>query len=94
MSKVMKTVQVPAHPQEQLDYISCELCSARTLPGQDGWEERIYDVLDVEIQLNQGYSYPGYYSTTATVLDICPKCFREKLMPWFVAQGGTVRTEE
>lgn len=91
--KVMKTVPVPASKREVTDYYKCELCAETTSNHRD-WEDKgPYNVNDPTVTLETGFHYPGDYSTKTTVLDICPKCFVEKLVPWFVAQGGDPREE-
>ena len=90
--KVMKTEPVPATTATVLDYIKCELCD-QTSPRED-WAPRQYEVNEPEVSLSVGRNYPegGYH--TRTVLDICPKCFKEKLIPWFLSQGGKLREVE
>jgi hypothetical protein len=92
--KMMKTISVPATTREALDYIKCELCPTQT--RSDGyWPTNIgYRVDDVEVEYVTGDSYPEGGSTKTVILDICPKCFEEKLVPWFRSQGGVPRVEE
>jgi hypothetical protein len=52
-----------------------------------------YEVNEPEVSLRVGNNYPEGGDINTTVLDICPKCFEEKLVPWFKSQGGTPRVE-
>lgn len=47
-----------------------------------------------EVKLEEGTSYPEGGSYEGFILDICPKCFKDKLIPWFESQGGKVRKTE
>lgn len=53
-----------------------------------------YDVDRPELSLEVGYNYPEDRHTKITILDICPDCFRTKLIPWFESLGGVPRIEE
>lgn len=88
---VTKLIDVPAKTSEVFDHIKCELCGA--VSYKEDWEPDQYQVEEPEVLLREGYHYPEDYSVKRTILDICPKCFREKLIPWFETQGGKVRTE-
>lgn len=96
MSRITEIVVVPEHREERTAHFKCELCPAISSKGRlsASWDKDITVVNETTVQLTTGYSYPGDYSAESVVLDICPKCFTEKLVPWFVAQGGTVRQEE
>ena len=81
--------------------ITCELCNTETPPNglqyttsADWSGGRAFDVSRVEISLKEGKQYPEIDIITTHVLDICPKCFLCKLVPWFESQGGTVRDIE
>lgn len=90
--KVMKTVKVPASTEQVLNYVKCELCGAQS--RNENWSPGQYEVTDPDVTLEEGTHYPEGRSTTTIILDICPKCFKEKLIPWFISQGGTPRESE
>lgn len=90
--RVMKTVTVPERTEERFDYMKCELCE-NTSHDSD-WSPGLYEVTEPEVSLREGSSYPEGDFTKTTYLDICPKCFKEKLIPWFLEQGGAVRESE
>lgn len=87
---VKKQVEIPAKKVDVIDFIKCELCDNQN-PGRDSWETRQYDVSEVTIEYRHGYHYPEGSSTTSIIIDLCPECFTNKLLPWLRAQGGEER---
>jgi hypothetical protein len=87
--RVLRTVPVPATIKQVLDYMKCELCENTS--RSDDWSPSLYEVADPTVSLREGSNYPEGGSTTTVHIDICPNCFKEKLIPWFVAQGGSTR---
>ena len=64
------------------------------LTKHSSWGDGGYLVKETAVYCESGVNYPdGGHSETASV-DICPKCFKEKLMPWLQSQGANVRREE
>ena len=96
--KKMTTREVPAKTETVIDHIKCELCDNTTKHPCGGfgtsWSPAQYEVLDVEVSMSTGSSYPEGGSKETVVLDICPRCFTEKLLPWFQSQGGVPRKED
>lgn len=90
--KVMKTIPVPEKTMQVLDHVKCELCNA--ISSRENWSPRQYEVTEPDITLREGTNYPEGGDIKTTILDICPTCFKEKLIPWFQSQGGTPRVEE
>jgi hypothetical protein len=77
----------------QLDHILCELCGKKSNSSGD-WGTSSYDVNEVDVSHRDGSSYPDGGNSTSCILDICPDCFKTKLVPWFEQQGGKPRYEE
>ena len=48
----------------------------------------------VEVRQRQGVSYPEGGSGTEIEVDLCPTCFKEKLVPWLRSQGATIEEKE
>jgi len=90
--KYMKTVEVPAKPattKEVVDKVLCDLCGKdvnRDLVGASSYE---FDEVTVEIEVKrrEGENYPEGGSGTETIIDVCPECFRGKLVPWVESHG-------
>lgn len=76
--------------------VTCDLCGA-TSKSYD-WTSGVYEVnetdVNVVIKHKSGESYPSGGWGTTSEIDMCPKCFQEKLIPWVKSQGGNVREEE
>jgi hypothetical protein len=71
---------VPENKTTEVVKIDCDLCGEEI--------KRIgYNVNDVEICYTVGTSYPESYSVEKTKVDMCEKCFIEKLIPWLKTQG-------
>lgn len=86
--KHTKTVEVPATTREIVSYVTCDLCGEK-IEGRD-----TYDVNEVEIRYKTGRNYPEGGSGDETSVDMCGKCFEEKLVPWLRSQGVEPRTED
>ena len=91
--KATSRVLVPATTRERVDYIECELCKVKSTRGED-WPQNHFEIAEIRVQLREGYYYSEGGQSTATILDICPACFKSKLVPWFEQLGGKVRSEE
>jgi hypothetical protein len=86
--KHMKTVVIPEKTNQVVDYITCDLCKEKIPKKQS------YMVDKVEVSHRVGEHYPeGGYGTDTSV-DMCGKCFDEKLIPWLRSQNAEPRTEE
>ena len=90
MSRTLKTY-TPT-PRTIIDTVTCDLCGTTT--ADSGWgehrERNSYGAItnDVEVKWRHSYGYSDGGGGTEYVFDICPKCFKERLIPWVVSQGG------
>ncbi len=48
-----------------------------------------YDIENVTIEAETGYSYPDDTSVTTIEFDVCLNCFNEKLRPFIESFGAT-----
>lgn len=85
--KHMKTVQVPATKKQVVEKVTCDLCGAEI-------KRTGYSAEEVEIKHRTGDNYPEGGIGDETSVDMCGKCFDEKLVPWLRSQGAEPRTEE
>lgn len=94
--KVYETVEVPATTREVCTHRSCDLCGI-TSRGED-WRGGTYEVnettVKVEIVGEFGEAYPEGGSKTVYDIDLCPACFRDKLIPALEALGVKVEPRE
>lgn len=71
----------------------CDICGQEE--GTEGWDEDIYEINETEpIKMRVGTSYPETSWGETYKVDICPKCFKGKLIPWLESEGCDVEWEE
>ena len=75
-----------------LESITCDLCGAKSNDSE--WRENSYNSASTTIEMEDDSHYPSGATTTITSFDICPECFRKKLIPWFESQGATPGIKE
>lgn len=75
--------------REVLVETTCDLCPAIAKKGY--WESSSWEVNETEIEITvrqkDGSNSPEGGSGTEFTVDICPSCFKEKLIPWLKSQG-------
>ncbi|HYA43043.1 MAG TPA: hypothetical protein VEF34_17205 [Syntrophobacteraceae bacterium] len=74
--------------------VVCDFCGAET-ENVECWppDSGRYCVNEVTIRLRTGEDYIESSRGKTFTVDMCPKCFVEKLVPWFESQGARVREE-
>jgi len=75
----------------------CDLCGIEV--GGEEWEARsCYEINEteicIEIRQKEGESYPEGGSGTKYEIDMCPKCFKGRFIPWLKSQNATIQEEE
>jgi len=85
--KHMKTVVVPERTSTFVDFVTCDLCGEKVI-------KKGYDVDEVEIRHKVGYIYPDGGSVTEASVDMCGKCFDERLVPWLRSKGAEPHSNE
>ena len=80
--------------------MKCDLCGKPTPkdPRREGvfldsWALG-YDYAETTVECRTGESYPEGSFTETLVFDICPDCFKDKLIPWLASQGAQPRKED
>jgi hypothetical protein len=69
------------------DAIVCDLCK-KEFKG-DEWTDDTYHHIETKVSYNDYESFPDdYYTNEEISMDICPECFKHKLIPWILKQGG------
>lgn len=71
----------------------CDLCKAES-DCEGSWGENYYDRHEVTIELSEGRVYPEGGNTMEYDIDLCPSCFKKKLIKWVKEQGGRVSKKE
>jgi len=94
--KVFKTVEVPATTRQQLISRKCDLCGTESKYAD--WGAGRYEVEETEIKVivscRTGTEYPECGSGTEYEIDLCPKCFKDRLVPWLQSQGAYIKETE
>jgi hypothetical protein len=85
--KHLKTVRYN-YEEKIVDFATCDMCKEKI---QD---TGAYDVNDVRVSHEFGEHYPEDRYTTTVSVDLCGKCFDNRLVPWLKEQGCEVHTEE
>lgn len=75
----------------------CDICH-RSRKGTNRWETGCYEVNETEVKITvhqkEGTSYPDGGSGDELIIDICPECFKEKLVPWVESHGSKIEQKE
>lgn len=89
--KVKETVE-----RERLVETTCDLCGVKAIKGD--WDSSSYSVNEVEVEVkvrqNDGSAYPDSGWGTELKVDICPKCFKETLIPFLREKGAKIEERE
>ncbi len=86
--KHMKIVQVPATEKQIVDKVTCDMCGAQIKQSPS------YDVDEVKVKHRTGCAFPEGGHGIEVGVDMCGKCFDEKLVPWLKEQGIQPQTKE
>ena len=91
MRRYEKRVSQPVE-REVLIETCCDLCGAVAKDGD--WNKSTYEVNEVEIEVTvrqkDGVSYPDGGWGTELLVDMCPTCFKETLMPFLRQKGAKI----
>ena len=81
-----KEVKIPEYTDTKVVKTVCDLCGSEI-------KNPPYHVNSVEVFHDTGTNYPESYDIKKTKVDMCGKCFTEKLIPWLKTQGAEPRQE-
>lgn len=81
-----KVITVPATTRVAHVKTTCDLCGEVIDHYTSG-----YDVDEITIERNEGQRYPEGANMTRYDLDMCPKCWVTKLVPWLEEQKVSLR---
>ncbi len=75
----------------RLKKLVCDLCGKK---GTEGWRSSKWNinetVVEVEVQQRERDNYPDCSWGTEYVIDICPECFKNRLVPWLRSEGAKI----
>ena len=86
-----KETVVPQRVEKRLTHTTCDMCDADVDECVDNF---IYGVDEVTIERSVGSRYPEGTNLEEYKVDLCGKCFAEKLVPWLRSQGAEVRKRD
>lgn len=79
--------------RERIVERSCDLCGAKAKPND--WDAAAFEVQESEVEVlvrrKKGEAYPENGWGSKTIVDICPKCFDENLIPFLRSQGADIK---
>lgn len=85
-----------SYTTQELVKTICDICGAEAKQGE--WRSSLYEINEVEIRVEvrqkEGSDYPEGGWGTHYQADICPNCFKNKLVPWLKSQGCQAKEEE
>jgi hypothetical protein len=79
--------QVPGG--EVRECTDCDLCGRAY--GASGEAAKGFEVAMTEISCQTGYSCPDDSSIELIEVDLCPDCFKGRLIPWLRSQGAKIK---
>lgn len=92
---------VPASTRTVLKKLICDSCKTEaSRPAYEDWASSGWDVQETEIAFKsiikhkEGQSYPGVQYGEQCSVDLCPECFKAKLIPFLESIGVTVEYKE
>lgn len=94
----MKTYEKRTKTYEETILVErkCDLCGS--LAKTSDWGASCYEVNETEISVSikqkEGQQYPECGSGTEYEVDMCPDCFKNKLVPWLRSQGVNAFTKD
>lgn len=97
--KVFEKYTEPAKERTRLASRTCDLCGTQAKNELTReWETSCYEIAEteikVEIRQKEGSNYPEGGWGTEYEIDLCPVCFKEKLIPWLLSQGAKIEKKE
>ena len=82
--------------KQVLEKMVCDLCGRKADGGS--WPADRYEMGETEIRViieqREGTNYPEGGWGTKFEIDVCPQCFKEKLIPWLRSQGAKIEETE
>lgn len=95
--KIYKEVVIPEKIEQREYKRICDLCGLEA--KYFNWNADVYRVNETEIAITikqkDGTAYPeGGNGGDKYEIDLCPNCFKERLVPWLISQGANIKPIE
>ncbi len=86
--KKYKTKHIEAHDEQVFGSVVCDLCGDES---EHYWRQDDADAVDTTVRMIKGAYDEGVNPVGIEIeVDICPKCFEFRLLPWLRSQGAHV----
>jgi hypothetical protein len=89
-------VEVPARKVRNHVKTTCDLCGATAKKGC--WDSAEWETdktnLDVRVTHYRQNDYGNSADVEKMMVDLCPKCFENKLVPWLREQGAEIEYKD
>lgn len=76
--------------------LTCDLCGEEAKGGD--WQSSVYEVNEVELAVTvrqkEGTSFPEGGHGQEYVIDMCPTCFKDRLVVWLKSQGAEIELKD
>ena len=94
MSRKIEEKKVMKEVVKKNEKVFCDLCGIEE--GTPSWGgSTCYQVDETEISITikqkEGDSFPEGGFGEEYIVDICPTCFKKKLIPWLESQGANIK---
>ena len=79
--------------KEVMKYVEteCDICGDIT---KTSWRKKKGDAVEVEVKMTEGTVWPEGGSGLEIEYDICPVCFKEKIIPFLESLGAKQKWRE
>jgi hypothetical protein len=92
---ISKKKETVSREQEVIIERTCDLCGVTCRqPDRGNWGKKNYDEDEVAVTMKTGTNYPDGGNAEEVAFDLCPSCFRSKLVPWLESQGAMARVHD
>jgi hypothetical protein len=96
MAQRFEDIVIPQRTEECLVEVTCDICKRRAdRPGGGQWDApSAYTVSETSVSCEEGDASPEGGNIESLSFDICPTCFKEKLIPFFALFGAKPHSSE
>ncbi len=96
--RAYKSIIIPSREKNVLDLVKCDLCGREAQTNWCSQTSSYYEIDETEVSVTvhhiKGVSREDDDEGTEYNADICPECFKTKLVPWLKSQGSQVDYKE
>lgn len=94
--RIYREVKIPASSYKLLDHRICDICGQKSRGNE--WSSKKYNInetdINITIKQKEGSDCSDGGSGTEYDIDLCPKCFKDRLVPWLISEGAQIDEKE